>query len=321
MISPIVSRFIVSTAITIGTFDGFHLGHRALVERCRDLVGPTGTVAAVVFGVHPMTCLRPDAVPPRLDSIDQRRSWLAEAGADHVDLLHPTPDLLGQTPESFIGDVVARHGPSFVVEGDDFHFGRRRAGSVETLRRLGEQLGFATRIVEPVEVALHDQSIVTVRSTLVRWLLCNGRVADAALCLGRDFELIATVVPGDRRGRTIGYPTANLDLTDHGSGPRLVPAAGIYAGTAELPDGSIRIAAISVGTKPTFGTSALTCEAYLLDHDAPVEEYGWTIKLCFRQWLRDQLRFPGLDPLLAQMRRDVAAARSIGTESVTVPSL
>jgi len=308
----------VSIAITIGTFDGVHLGHQALVQRARTIVGSDGHVVAIAFGVHPMACLRPDQVPARLDSIEQRAEQLRAAGADEVALLQPSPELLGQEPEAFIGAIVDRHRPAAIVTGDDFHFGRGRRGSVATLRGLGVTMGFETVVVPPIEIALVDQSVVAVRSTLIRWLLRHGRIADATRCLGREFELRAQVVPGDRRGRTIGYPTANLDLADHGAGPRLVPGAGVYAGSATLPDGTERLAAISVGTKPTFGESPSTCEAYLLDHEAPVEEYGWTIRLRFAQRLRDQLRFAGLEPLLAQMDRDIDETRRVGAESATV---
>ncbi len=326
----------MTTALTIGTFDGVHRGHQRLVQRARSIVGTGGRVVAVAFAAHPMMCLRPERVPLRLDTVEQRVAWLRESGADEVELLHPTPELLGQEPAAFIGALVERHRPVAIVAGDDFHFGRQRRGTVATLTTLGttsgDALNFRTDVVAPVEVALCDQSIVTVRSTLVRWLLSNGRVADAARCLGRHFEIVARIVPGDRRGRTIGYPTANLDLTDRGHGPRLLPASGIYAGTAVIEGtpavveggaagrGVIRAAAISIGTKPTFGESLTTCEAHLLDHDAPDEDYGWTIRLRFHEWLRDQLRYPSLEPLLEQIARDVAATRSIVAGSATLAS-
>jgi len=293
-----------STAVTIGNFDGVHLGHAQLVRTARGEVGAEGRVVVLSFDPHPLTALRPDAVIGRLTSFEQRTQLLREAGADEVVRLAPTADVLDRTPADFVADVVGRFAPSRFVEGPDFRFGRGRSGDVDTLRALEAEHGYATVVIEPVETELSNQHVVRVSSTMIRWLVERGRVADAAALLGRPFSIEATIVPGDRRGRTLGIPTANLDRGDE-----VLPADGIYAGSARRPDGRWYPAAISVGTKPTFGAHARVCEAHLLDYDGPLDDYGWTIDLRFERWLRDQIRYDGVEPLLDQLQRDLANVR------------
>jgi riboflavin kinase/FMN adenylyltransferase len=317
MISTIDSS--TRTAITIGNFDGVHLGHTALIEAAREAAGETGRVLAITFEPHPATILRPGTRLKKLMNIDQRRQRLLEAGAEEVITLQPTRELLNQTPAEFIGELAARYRPAFIIEGPDFRFGRGRAGTVSTLRQLEATFGYQTIIVEPVEASLTDHCIVQVSSSMTRWLIEHGRVGDAARLLGRPYELWSTVVKGDQRGRTIGFPTANLQnetSTGGNGGGCLLPADGIYAGMAQRMDGNggrrEYVAAISVGTKPTFGGGLpRTCEAYLLDYDGPVDDYGWEIQLQFHHWLRDQIAFISVGPLVDQLHRDVEDARQM----------
>jgi riboflavin kinase/FMN adenylyltransferase len=221
--------------------------------------------------------------------------------------LEPTPELLGRTPEQFIEALAQNVAFDLVVEGPDFRFGRARAGSVETLRELGASRGFAVEVVDAVEVELSDGSRVEARSSMARALLAEGRVADAARVFGRSYELRCPTTRGDQRGRTIGWPTANLDATG-----RILPADGVYAGEATLPDGRIAIAAISVGTKPTFGESARTCETTLLAPSGqplalPLDWYGWPLRVRFHERIRGMERFDGLSALLEAMERDRGA--------------
>jgi riboflavin kinase/FMN adenylyltransferase len=182
------------------------------------------------------------------------------------------------------------------------------------LREFEARYGFETIVVEPVEAVLTNQSVVRVSSSLIRWLLSRGRVQDAARLLGRPYEIDALIQRGDQRGRTLGFPTANL-----GSFDQLLPAEGIYAGIAQrIRNDQVAgkwPAAISVGTKPTFGDNPRTCEAHLLDYDGPVNDYDWSIRLHFTHWLRDQLTYPNVDALIAQLHRDVAAVRQYTTQS------
>lgn len=301
------------TALTIGSFDGVHCGHRALVLQARRLVGEGGRVAAMVFEPHPLTILKPAAAPVPLSTLDQRRRWLLTEGADDVIHLTSSATLLATPPEQFVADLVSRYRPRYLVEGPDFRFGRDRSGDIAMLQRLGAASGFETVVLDPVEVVLSDHTIHRASSSLTRWLVAQGRVADAARVLGRPYELETTVQPGAMRGRELGFPTANL--APNGC---LLPADGVYAGSAELPDGLVVPAAISVGVNPTFGESERRCEAYLLDYDGPKGAYGWSIRLRFEAWLRDQIRFSSLPALIAQMRRDVERTRSlIAVETIT----
>lgn len=292
-----------AVAITIGNFDGVHLGHVQLVRASRAAVaqnGRRGRVVVLSFDPHPMTILRPQAVPPRLSSFEQRSRWLRDAGADEIVALRPTVEFLNQTPQEFLAAVVKNHAPSFIIEGPDFRFGHRRAGSIETLKEMESDYGYRTIVIDPVQSALTDQSIVAVSSSMVRWLLTHGRAADAKVLLTRPYEICGQVVPGDRRGRTIGVPTINIDHQDF-----LLPADGIYAGVAVLPDQQRFAAAISVGTKPTFGEHARICEAHLIGYQGGLDEYGWTARIEFHHWLRDQLKFVDVDLLTQQIQRDI----------------
>jgi len=294
-------------AITIGNFDGVHIGHLQLVRAARSIVGDDGRVVVFSFDPHPITVLR-GGDPGRLTTFAERKRLLKETGADEVVALNPTPQFLNQQPEEFLTAVIDPYRPSVIVEGPDFHFGRRRAGSVRTLRELEHKHGYRTIVIDPVELALTDQSLVRVSSTVIRWLIERGRMRDVAVLLGRPYELIGPVVEGDRRGRAIGVPTANLDHVDH-----LLPGDGIYVGSGRLPDGRGYPAAISIGTKPTFGRHSRLCEAHLIGYDGPLDDYGWTLRLQITDWLRDQIRFPEVRQLSEQMQRDIARAEAFCT--------
>jgi riboflavin kinase/FMN adenylyltransferase len=276
----------------------------------RAAVGPRGRVVALAFDPSPLTVLRPQTPHTRLSTFDQRARWLMQAGASEVVRIAPTREFLQQDAQAFIERLVREHRPRFIVEGPDFRFGRDRAGSIETLRQLEPLLHYRLVVVEPVEVALSDQSIVRASSSLARWLVGHGRMRDVTAVLGRPFEIHATVERGDQRGRTIGFPTANL----RPAFDQLLPADGVYAGFAER-DGSLHPAAISVGDKPTFGRHARTCEAFLLDYHGPVDDYDWTIHLRFTHWLRDQLKYDGVDALIWQLHRDAADARRFAAQA------
>lgn len=295
--------------LTIGNFDGVHLGHAALVRRARALADgdpSSPRVVALAFDPTPLSVLAPQKAPPVVSTFDQRRELLLAHGADEVVRLEPTPELLGATPEQFVDQLVERFAPVAIVEGPDFAFGRGRAGDVSTLAELGSLRGFTVDVVPPVTVALDDQTVVVASSTVVRWLIEHGRSRDAARVLGRPYTLTGTVARGDQRGRTLGFPTANLDT------PLLLPADGVYAGLAALPDGRHFPAAVHVGPRDTFGLPARTLEPHLIGWDGPVaegtDEYGWTLRVALLDWLRGQVRFSSADELVDQMTRDCARA-------------
>lgn len=303
------------TAVTIGNFDGVHAGHAALVAACREEVGPGGRVVVLAFDAHPRSVLAPGTEPARLTTFARKAALLQELGADAVHRLVPDAALLGLTAGAFMGHVVREFAPAVLVEGSDFHFGKGRDGDVGSLTRLGETLGFAVRVVEPVEVELADQSVVRASSTVARWLLDRGRAGDAAAVLGRPYEIEGGVVRGDRRGRTAGFPTVNI------AAETMLPADGVYAGWAELPDGRRFPAAINVGERPTVGGVERRVEAHVLGLPTSwdgvakagawaaidgVAEYGWRCRLSVLAWVRDQVRFGSFAELVGQLGRDCA---------------
>ena len=310
----------MSHVLTIGTFDGVHAGHRALVRRAREIAGsaPHGRVTALVFDPHPASVLRPGAAPGRLSTYSTRRRLILEAGADNVVRLEPTPDLLGRSAADFIDSLVATYRPTAVVEGPDFRFGRGREGDVHLLQQLGAERGFTTHILPAVDVPLTDLTLVTASSSIVRWLLTEGRVRDAALVLERPYELEGIVRQGDRRGRTIGFPTANL-ATDF-----LLPADAIYACRATVDDGRTFAAGVHIGPRDTFGDPLRVVEAHLInpgneaERIAGLPEYGWKIRLAFIAWLRDPVRFESVQALVEQMRRDCDRAARLVEEDKTI---
>lgn len=297
----------VPTALTIGHFDGVHRGHVQLVATARRAVGADGRVLALSFDPHPLTVLKPGRAPARLTTFDQRRERLTEAGADEIVKISADREFLSQSAPDFIRWLADFYCPSVIVEGPDFHFGRGRAGSVQTLRDHEAEYGYRTIVVDPVTVTLDDLTIVRASSSITRWLLNHGRVHDAKCILDRPYELIGTVVRGEQRGRSIGVPTANLD-----AGDLLLPADGIYAGFATDPEGARWPAAISIGVKPTFGDGhPRVCEAHLLDYDGPLDAYEWAMRLDFRHWLRDQLAFHSVQSLTDQLHRDIDHTRRL----------
>lgn len=289
--------------ITIGNFDGVHLGHRAILALAAERARAAGaSVKVLTFEPHPASVLRPGHEPPRLSSLDEKRALLKLAGADEVIVLEPTRELLALEPRQFIVKLITEHHPLAFVEGIDFRFGRSRAGDVQTLRALGGELDFETILVPDEEVAMSDHLLAPVSSSLVRWLLSHGRVVDAAIALGRPFSLGGIVVQGDQRGRTLGIPTANLDPAVIAG--RAIPMDGVYAGLAETSQGVVKPAAISIGIKPTFAGKARTIEAHLLDYHGDL--YGQPITIRFGRWLREQQSFSSLAALKGQLERDVA---------------
>lgn len=308
----------MARAITIGNFDGVHVGHQALVTRARELVGasPSGEIIAMAFDPHPASVLRPGHAPARISTFDQRERWLRACGADRVVRLAPTPEFLSMSAREFVQSLVEDFTPSLFVEGPDFHFGRGREGNVGTLEELGKEFGFGCEVVQGVEVALSDQLVVSASSSVVRWLVANGRMRDAAIVLGRPFCIDGVVNRGDRRGRTIGFPTANIRT------PCMLPADAVYAGIATLPDGSRFAAGVHVGPRATFGDSLRTVEAHLLgvpvetDADgtrrlAGLPEYGWGVSIEFVSWIRDQIAFGSVDELVKQIEADCQRAAEI----------
>jgi riboflavin kinase/FMN adenylyltransferase len=289
-------------AACIGNFDGVHRGHAALLAEARRLAGAGGRVVAVTFDPPPAVVLGRPGPFQRLCGVERRATLLQACGADEVLLLETTPALLSLEPEAFIGHLLGRIPFGVVVEGPDFRFGRDRRGDLVALAAIGEAMGFQVATLPSVEVPLPDGTLLPVRSSLVRWLLSQGRVSEAEVLLGRPHLLAGRVVRGDQRGRSLGCPTANLEPTES-----MQPREGVYAGEATLPDGRAVPAAISVGRKQTFAAADAppVCEAHLLGVELPLDQYGWPMELRFGRWIRGQMPFPSPEALVAQMARDL----------------
>jgi riboflavin kinase/FMN adenylyltransferase len=291
--------------LTIGNFDGMHLGHRRIIERARELAGPSGrAVAAMTFEPPPDQVLRPADRPQRIMPYPRKCHMLLEAGVDWIVTLPPDQALLEMTPDAFIDRVISgRIAPSAVVEGRDFRFGRGRSGDVETLAARGPRAGFAVHVVEPV-VLDFPEGPQRVSSSLVRRLVAEGRIEEANRCLGRDFALYGTVAAGQGQGRLLEFPTANID-----PGEQVCPADGVYAGRAEI-EGQVHRAAISVGNKPTLGpVEGTIVEAFLLD--AHGDYYGRETTLRFTARLRGQKRFDDVASLRGQIAEDIQRVRAL----------
>jgi riboflavin kinase/FMN adenylyltransferase len=303
--------------VSIGNFDGVHAGHRGLIALARQVSGHSGRVVAVTFEPLPAARLRADAAPPRLSTAQERHERLLAASADEVVELEPTPEMLGQSPQEFLASLRARIPFGAIVEGEDFRFGKARAGDVAFLREIGGRDGFRTLVAPGVDVELADGTVARAASSLVRWMLGQGRVEDAARLLGRPYAVAGVTASGDRRGRTLGFPTANL--ADGSWGGTMLPADGVYAGVATLPDGTTATAAISIGTKSTFGGTRRTCEAHLPGAALPLDWYGWPLRIAFTRWIRGQMRFSGPQEIARQIERDlgevVAAAAAEGARA------
>jgi riboflavin kinase/FMN adenylyltransferase len=297
-------------ALSVGNFDGLHLGHRHIIELAKSLRAPAG-VALVTFEPHPFTVLRPQHAPPRLTPLPLKIELLREAGVDYLAILPPTTHLLNLTAEAFWQILRDDVRPAHMIEGDSFTFGKGRGGTIDRLREWCGQSDVQLHMIEPVEMPLLDLKITPVSSSLVRWLVIAGRVRDAAICLGRPYALEGVVVKGFQRGRTIGVPTANLDC-----GEQLIPAEGVYAGRC-LVDQSMFPAAVSIGNLPTFGDDRLQIEAHLIGYEGDL--YGKTLRLEVIDWIRDQRKFNGLDALKQQLKLDIDHARVRSTLNAARP--
>lgn len=287
--------------VTIGVFDGVHLGHQVIIARTVERARTAGQPAVVLtFDPHPSEVLRPGSHPAVLTGPRRKAELVAQLGVDVLWVLPFTPDLLRTSPATFVHDVlVERLHSSQVVVGEHFRFGHKAAGDVPLLIRLGATFGFTAE-----GVALVADGTTRYSSTSIRALVAAGDVAGAATALGRPHRLDGVVVRGDARGREIGYPTANLQTEPYAA----VPADGIYAGWLRRPHGEVLQAAVSVGSNPTFAGTERRVEAYVLDFDRDI--YGERVALEFVARLRGMHRFEDAGALAAQIGADVEATRT-----------
>jgi riboflavin kinase/FMN adenylyltransferase len=290
--------------VAVGNFDGVHRGHAALIaELRRQATAVGGSSVAVTFDPHPLELLRPDAFLPPLSILEDRIRWLQEAGADHVLVLHTAHDLLALSATDFFKKVLLeRLEVRAVVEGVNFGFGHNREGDVKMLGRLCEAAGVCLTVVPPVELVGHRVSSSSVRAALMQ-----GTVDEAGRLLGRPHRLHGVVGRGAGRGRTLNFPTANLEGLRN-----LAPGDGVYAVAVSLQD-CRWAAAANVGPNPTFGESARKVEVHLIDYTGDL--YGQPLAVDFISRLRDTRPFGSAAELTAQLRQDVEHARRIVLEA------
>ncbi|MFN3973663.1 MAG: bifunctional riboflavin kinase/FAD synthetase [Dehalococcoidia bacterium] len=293
------------SAVTIGVFDGVHLGHQHLFAvLCAEAQRQALKTVAVTFRNHPRLLLYPDRPFPLITTTEERIRLIQQQGMDAVIPLTFDADLARVPAEEFLLALVARLGMRLLVAGEDFALGYHRQGTLQVVRELGEKIGFAVAVVPPF---LLDGTVVS--SSAIRQAILEGRVEEATRLLGRPPALEGTVRPGIGRGRQLGYPTANLEV-DAGLA---IPANGIYA-TWTLLEGKRWPSATSIGVRPTFGNSARTIETYILGFNGNL--YGQRLRLEFIRRLREERAFPSVQALVEQMGRDIEEARSI----LTTPS-
>jgi riboflavin kinase/FMN adenylyltransferase len=297
------------SVVTVGVFDGVHAGHRALISEARRIATDDGLQSVVVtFDRHPATVVRPDEVPRLLTSLHHRLELLEQLGVDMAYVVTFDEERSLQTPELFVEDVlVDRLGTKVAVAAESFHFGHRRKGDVPAMTELGVQYDIK---VVTVPLTIDEAIGGPVTSTAVRGVVAGGDVELAAKQLGRPFEVRGIVEHGDARGRTIGFPTANVAV----AGDIILPSDGVYAGwyvRGDGSDGTLHPSAINVGRRPTFydENGLLLVEAHLIDFDGDL--YGEKAAVRFVTRLRDEQRFSGIDALAAQLRSDVDAARAV----------
>ena len=296
------------SVVTIGVFDGVHRGHQAIightVERSKEL----GLAAVVVtFDPHPSEVVRPGSHPAILTEAARKSELIEDLGVDVLCVIPFTLDFSHLSAETFAHDVLVEHlHASLVVVGQNFRFGHKAAGDVALLERLGRTFGFT---VEGAPLVSNPASTAVVSSTYIRSCVDAGDVADAARALGRPHRLEGVVVRGDQRGRELGFPTANLLTVPYAA----VPADGVYAANVVRSRGpgagKAHPAAVSIGTNPTFNGRERAIEAYLLDFDGDL--YGERLAVDFVARLREQRRYDGIEPLVAQITQDVVDARAV----------
>jgi riboflavin kinase/FMN adenylyltransferase len=292
--------------VTIGAYDGVHLGHRAVIRQVRRLAAEHGCRSVVVtFDRHPATVVRPESAPRLITDLEQKLELLADTGVDATVLVTFDEARSHEPADHFVRTVLVEGLAARVVAvGEDFHFGHQRSGNVALLRTMGATGGFD---VVPIELLGRADGVSEpVSSTAIRRALAGGEVDVAARLLGRPFEARGVVVTGDQRGRLLGFPTANVEIPNQ----ICLPADGVYAGWYVRPDGSRHACAINLGRRPTFYEHAdhSLLEAHLLDFSDDL--YGERAHVEFVAFLRSERKFDGIDALVSQLKRDIEGARS-----------
>lgn len=302
--------------LTIGNFDGVHLGHQEIIKAVISAAAKSDSEAvAMTFDPHPVAVLHPERTPQVLTPLEMKKNLLAQLGLDRLVIIKDTYKMLTLSPQAFVDEFLCKHIKACaIVEGTDFNFGYGRSGNVETLKQLGQSKGFEVVVVEPRKIKLSHDPAKTVSSTLIRHLLQRGNVTDAAKALGRNYRLIGKVTTGRGKGKEIGFPTANIDPTN-----QIIPDEGVYAGFVEIGDCIADVcvsqqslpAVFSIGRAKTFITDTpLLIEAHVLDRDIG-DVCGQYLAMDFAKHLRHQQRFDSEKELSTQITKDCKQAKEI----------
>lgn len=293
------------TVVTVGTFDGVHRGHWAVLDEIRQRARAADRRSVLVtFDPHPLRIVRPEHAPPLLTTPLEKKEILAESGLEYAVFIAFTETLSRYSPRRFVEEIlVGRLHVEELVIGYDHGFGRDRSGNADTLRQIGADIGFEVGVVPPVEAG--EQAV---SSTRIRAAVADGRMEEARMCLGRPYSIHGVVVRGDGRGRGLGFPTANLEVS---ASEKLIPPAGIYAVRGVLKQGTY-VGALHLGPRPTFMGSPPSIELHLLDFDGDI--YGEMVRVDFVRYLRPVLPFDSTQALIEQMRADVDVALRVVDE-------
>jgi riboflavin kinase/FMN adenylyltransferase len=313
-----IAKITKGCVLTIGNFDGVHLGHQQILAAARQTAAEKQTeLVAMTFDPHPVVVLHPQESLGVLTPLELKSSLLAYIGVDTLVVITSTLDILSLSPDAFVRRfLVEAVRPGVVVEGPDFNFGAGRKGDIHTLQELGNENGFSVSIIQARQVQLSTGQSPRVSSTLIRGLLQDGSVADAALALGRPYRLIGQVVPGHGRGKQLGFPTANLQPAK-----QIIPAEGVYAGFVEIGQTAQHVceahektlAALSIGSAKTFaGDKPQLIEAHLLSENVAPLADKW-LAMDFIRLLRRQIKFDPDRQLAEQIAKDCEDARGILT--------
>ncbi|XDD50805.1 bifunctional riboflavin kinase/FAD synthetase [Leptospira sp. WS92.C1] len=287
--------------VTLGNFDGIHLGHQALLDRVRNLSKETGLASCVVtYDPNPAIVLGKNPDMKSLMTLSDKEEWIRKQGIDYLVVLPFSKELAEMSAESFLEEILLKElKASRIVIGFNHCFGKGRRGTYELLKEHSPKLKYSVEKMDPVYLGE-----IKLSSSYVRGLISEGNVSEAAKCLNRSYSITGTVVSGHKRGRTIGFPTANVKTNPD----ILLPGIGVYAGYTTI-DGIEYASMINVGRNPTFGENSLTVESNILDFQKDI--YDQTIRITFTQRIRDEIKFSGIENLISQLKQDEIDSRKI----------
>ncbi len=304
---------ITGTAVTIGAFDGLHLGHRALIGEIRSKAQIMGLSCVVItFDKHPASIVRPDSAPKLLTSLDSKIRLIESTGVDILYIIKFDEQRANQKPREFIvSELVERLRVKLVVVGSDFHFGKGREGNLELLGEIGRKYGFGLEALDLIPAGTSnalgvEEQTESISSTRIRRLISDGNVEAASALLGRDHQVEGRVIHGDGIGGSeLGCPTANLQVDAN----ILLPKDGIYCGWAQIEDTTIKPMVASIGKRPTFhkNQAESLLEVHIIDFDGDI--YDQNLRVSFSKWLRGEIKFPNKELLMGQIRQDIEQAR------------